>query len=439
MEVKYHKDYRHNYLILKSINTPAGSYRCRMMTDNEIKGLLPCTERHINGEQLFYYEITSKQSLASFYECGGIDMELLCRLFVQLKTTWDALEGFLLEERYLVLHPEFVFMDAEIKEFFFLYYPEEPEEDYLYRLLEFLTEKVDSEDNLAVDAVYKMMELAEKDQFVMDEIIQWFEQDYEEKDKTNKMFEKPFERAPENIQEDGYGEEPLYRNPESCPEEKQEEDISSQHPAVKISIGMLIGNLTAAIIAAAGCILVYLYYELGDREMICLCAAFMASLAVLAFCTVQLFCKKYFPKKRTKENDTLREEYREEKYAFNYFQEERNRQEQEIYGNTVFIPWTESCENKLYGMGKGNKNHIDLNHLPVTVGKLAGSVDMVINEQSISRRHVKFSRENGKVCMKDLNSTNGTFKNGMRLLPNASEILEPGDEIRLGKLKFIYR
>ena len=61
-------------------------------------------------------------------------MELFCRLFVQLKTTWDAMEGFLLEERYLVLQPEFVFMDAETKDFFFLYYPEEPEEDPVHLL-----------------------------------------------------------------------------------------------------------------------------------------------------------------------------------------------------------------------------------------------------------------------------------------------------------------
>ena len=39
----------------------------------------------------------------------------------------------------------------------------------------------------------------------------------------------------------------------------------------------------------------------------------------------------------------------------------------------------------------------------------------------------------------DLNSTNGTFRNGMRLEPNASEIIKPGDEIGIGKLKFIYR
>ena len=108
-------------------------------------------------------------------------------------------------------------------------------------------------------------------------------------------------------------------------------------------------------------------------------------------------------------------------------------------GNTVFIPWTESCENKLYSMDKKNKCHIDLEKLPVTVGKLAGAVDMVINEKSISRMHVKFSKNGNNICITDLNSTNGTFRNGMRLSPNASEVIEPGDEIRLGKLKFIYR
>ena len=64
---------------------------------------------------------------------------------------------------------------------------------------------------------------------------------------------------------------------------------------------------------------------------------------------------------------------------------------------------------------------------------------MVIKEQSISRMHAKFSRNGNSIYVTDLNSTNGTFKNGMRIVPNTSEMIEPGDEIRLGKLKFIYR
>lgn len=435
MEVKYHKDYRHNYLILKSKQTGSDSYQSRMLAGNEIKGLLTCKERHINGEQLFYYEITSKQSLATFYECGGINTELLCRLFARLKMTWDAMSGFLLEERFLVLHPEYVFMDAETKEFFFLYFPQEPEEDYLCSLLEFLTEKVDTGDERAVDIVYKMMELAEREQFVMDEIIQWFEQDYD----TPGCCDKPAEEVYESNHGRVYAQAEL-NDADILYDDGYESDkeVYEQHPAAQITSQQLLVYLVVSVMVMLGSVLVYLNFPLGNREVICLCAVFMIAMAALAFCLVQFLCKRFLPEEKQVKNEEQQSE-KQQIYIPSYQVEEQNNREQPMYGNTVFIPWTESCENKLYGMGKGNKNHIDLNHLPVTVGKLPGSVDMVIDEPGISRRHVKFFRENGCVRMTDLNSTNGTFKNGMRLTPNASEVLEPGDEIRLGKLKFIYR
>ena len=82
---------------------------------------------------------------------------------------------------------------------------------------------------------------------------------------------------------------------------------------------------------------------------------------------------------------------------------------------------------------------IPLQKLPITVGKMAGAVDLVLNEQSVSRLHARISRDGNRFFITDLNSTNGTFRNGMRLEPNAAEIIEPGDEIGIGKLKFIYR
>ena len=84
-------------------------------------------------------------------------------------------------------------------------------------------------------------------------------------------------------------------------------------------------------------------------------------------------------------------------------------------------------------------NHIPLQKLPITVGKMAGAVDLVLNDQSVSRLHARISRDGNRFFITDLNSTNGTFRNGRRLEPNASEIIEPGDEIGIGKLKFIYR
>ena len=107
--------------------------------------------------------------------------------------------------------------------------------------------------------------------------------------------------------------------------------------------------------------------------------------------------------------------------------------------STVFIPWMDNSEHKLYGIGRGNKNHIDLKKCPLTVGKLADMADMVISEESVSRLHVKFTHKNNHYFMQDLNSTNGTYRNGMRLNPNECVPIETGDEIGIGKLKFIYR
>jgi len=39
----------------------------------------------------------------------------------------------------------------------------------------------------------------------------------------------------------------------------------------------------------------------------------------------------------------------------------------------------------------------------------------------------------------DLDSTNGTFLNGMRIMPHQPRILRDGDEIRLGLLKIIVK
>lgn len=126
-------------------------------------------------------------------------------------------------------------------------------------------------------------------------------------------------------------------------------------------------------------------------------------------------------------------------YENTVFEDVEVKQDYKDNSNTVFIPWVENCEHKLYGLGKNNKKHIDLNRAPITIGKLKGAVDIEIPDESISRIHAKLIKKNGKYVLVDMNSTNGTYKNGLRLSPNESVVIEPGDEIGLGKLKFIYR
>ena len=94
----------------------------------------------------------------------------------------------------------------------------------------------------------------------------------------------------------------------------------------------------------------------------------------------------------------------------------------------------------LYGTGNYRGEQISLGELPCVVGKMEEYVDHVLHDASVSRMHARFSLErDGKMYVRDLNSTNGTWLNGERLQPNESRSLQTGDHIRLGKMEFVFR
>ncbi|MBR4277345.1 MAG: FHA domain-containing protein, partial [Lachnospiraceae bacterium] len=64
---------------------------------------------------------------------------------------------------------------------------------------------------------------------------------------------------------------------------------------------------------------------------------------------------------------------------------------------------------------------------------------LVLEDDSVSRLHARIVPEGGGYMLEDLNSTNGTFKNGIRLKPYERRKLVSGDEIRAGSVIIIYK
>lgn len=56
-------------------------------------------------------------------------------------------------------------------------------------------------------------------------------------------------------------------------------------------------------------------------------------------------------------------------------------------------------------------------------------------ENGVSRLHAVIRRNTGGTIVMDLGSSNGTYVNGTRLMPNMEQPLRHGDIISLGKLK----
>jgi pSer/pThr/pTyr-binding forkhead associated (FHA) protein len=73
----------------------------------------------------------------------------------------------------------------------------------------------------------------------------------------------------------------------------------------------------------------------------------------------------------------------------------------------------------------------------VTIGRHASSDVTVTSDLKASRLHAVLEQLPAGWCLRDLNSRNGTFVNGERV--GRDRPLHPGDEIRIGGTRLVYR
>ena len=113
---------------------------------------------------------------------------------------------------------------------------------------------------------------------------------------------------------------------------------------------------------------------------------------------------------------------------------------EEAYGETLYVETGETEQGKIRGLylpdGTLLKN---LQEQEALIGKKKEEADIVLEDASVSRVHAKITKEREYYYLEDMNSTNGTFKNGLRLQPYEKRRLEEGDDIRCGRVLFVFR
>lgn len=473
--IKYYKDLNHNYLIIKDeAGEGRNGYQHKMITANRMKRLLACKIRYVNQECHFYYEISSKQSLTGLFDKRNMDYLQLRRMFECMKEALTELDHYLLNSRCLILLPEYIFGNPETEEYFFLYYPQDAQEGREEKeemkgmqmsLVEFLVEKVEPEQEEAVNAVYKIYELVQDHGFILGEILGLFQEKVPEiKEKVEEIIYREEER-----------EDIPWNAEDVLMECKNGNENDMDAPKHLITAGIL---AFVCMTAAAGVFVLRYFFLLSTEEALLSMAGSVVLMLLSAFLLLYVAFNIY-GRKRYERHE--RHERRER-----HGEEGRGREEKETvpeadpypvsqyaqtgiydktpiygdpgkkeshpyhvsgetaedveYGNTVFLEAAVcKTEHKLYGTNKGNKYHINLERLPCTVGKMAGSVDVVIRDNTVSRIHARFTKQEEGICVTDMNSTNGTFKNGLRLEPNETVVVEQGDELRFGRMTFCYR
>lgn len=359
-------------------------YQYCILNRGGIKGLLSCSLRYLNGLAYLYYDITSRQNITQLYGNRCITRAWLKDFMWSMRQIQMELGRFLLDERNVLWYPEQIFQDLESNIFSFLYIPYYDGESSFLKLLEYLVEHIDYEDEALVECVYKMYEQYERsgDVYLQSQI---FEDAKILSREPDAVIQKPAETVKETVMHKETEEQ------DRCGQEVKKE-IVAEAPAKK-----------------------------GIR---------------------------YLLEGRKRKIRDSRESYRRnmqmamEGYAVAEapVYEEMMTDVEEEYGRTVYIEEAKNVQEivrRLYT--SDGRIVMQLNGETYTIGKKKGEVDLVLEDFSVSRMHARISRENDNVYLEDLNSTNGTYKNGLRMQPYEKRRLEEGDEIKIGKVTLIYR
>lgn len=355
-------------------------YQYCILSRGGIKGLLPCSLRYINGSAYLYYDITSKQNVAQLYRKQPLNREWFRTFFWSYGKIKQELGRFLLDEENIILHPEQIFQDIGSRVFSFLYLPYCEEESGFLQLLDFMLERMDYKDDALVECIYKI---------------------YEQYEQSGEV----------------YLQEKLFEDIRALEEEETQQPIEAEQPPEP---------------------------ELEEREALREVYAPESREKVRSADNAVEKKKVRFFRigKKKKEKEQREAYYREVRASMEGYAvaEDDVDYKDEEYGRTVYIeetPEPGSRIPKLYTPDGRVAAQLDSETL--TVGKQKEEVDFVLEKESVSRVHARIFREGEMVYLEDLNSTNGTFKNGLRLQPYEKRRLEEGDEIRFGRELFIFR
>ncbi len=475
MNYKYYRDLKHNYLVVPAADhTPGDEYQLKILSGGRLTGLLPCDVRNVNGEQFLYYEIGSMQSLRDRYTSRGMNRAQQLQLFSDMKDMLEGLSEYLLGEDGVVFDVDSIFVDLTTGRYSFMFCPFAASEGSFENLTEQLLDMTNAEDEKAATAIYELCEYASERGAMTIEGIERLLKSSEEPPTPKEVPKPTFSQTSPTFS---------YEPEDTCDEESEEDEYeedeeekacfakirSHRNSGIKKAeqrfgerLQLLFAGLFAVLVVAMVCI--RKEFILTRQENYMSMAVMAVSLVSGVLCLVSSFrgnSSKHKPDdeeavihKKISEPEDEEDDEAEEGFAYDYNEPVT----ESAYKTPLRI--TASCSDSgspvdnatialnmeeeisgplnLYSRNLDKTVRICLDNLPITIGKMEGCVDRVLKDMSVSRIHCRIFRDedSGRLALIDLNSTNGTFRNGLKLAPQEKSFIDEGDEVRIGRICF---
>lgn len=417
MNPSYRRDKDHNYMVLDAPQKIRGNeYQVRMMTGNNIPHLLKCHMRMIDGEAVFFYEITGMQPMFRVFEKTAMNQEDIRNILSGIKQALENVERYLLDGNQLLFEPEYLFLDISFREVYMCclpFYQGNMGENFR-KLTEYLLKKTDHSDEAAVLLGYDVYSKTAEENYCLSEVLRSV---YQERrmEKEEIKFEETRE---ENVfEEDFYVEEVSIKEPDV---RGKQEDVRKENVHME---SVLIGKtdveekkirrwipVILSVLAVCGSILILMINGIFSP----------AQVGGVLFAAAAIFVYLFSSSLEKRKGRKHKKSPIQEEAATCVIREGENQ------GTALLV----SLRPEKY-------SNILLYKDEIHIGKEERSADVCIPCSTVSRIHAKIIRREERYYLTDLGSTNGTCINGKRLAPEESVELETGDLVAFAEAEYM--
>lgn len=484
-QVMYESNSSSNYLVLKfDPDVSLNDYQTNMLLNNRINGLLEFNINYAGNHMNCFYNITSKCTLAGFLSRKRFSRNELLITLRSVINNICCLNNFLLYDGSLLLDENYIFVEPENIEVYFVYLPlSNVKNDVKAFFQKLIVELVKFKDEKSDNYVQKILGAIKSELFSLqsfktliesllgEEIRNDREMDGEKGEKTvpdkaiqeksipDKSKPKPALikgniRIPE-ISANSREKEKTDKKRAEVQNSRTDKNIAKSASRTKISKSVLAVLLLQPVFAAAFifCAASDFIKSQGDS------AAAKVLLPGIFISMDILVCR--IMKERMGAAKTV-EPSGEPSGALQYILD-RMRDKKSVNGpETAFpshdkeggeiYPSTEACtyggetvlikRNKAKGVPclkeKGGEELIELDGKSLIVGRMESFVDYTLKSSAIGKIHAELTEENGEIYLMDCNSRNGTYINDNRLIPNTRQKITHCDIVRFANTEFIF-
>lgn len=404
MKVTYRREIKHNYLIIDPEELEWKGYESQMLLRNPVEGLLDFKIRPTEEGVQFYYEITSKQPLIRVLQTQKIKAEEIRSLMIGIFSTLERMEQYLLQEKRVILEPEFLYIDPESFRVGLCLVPgmERDFTEDFSKLLGQIMESVDHQDKESVVLAYGLYQETRKENYGIAGVMEFLSKSYCDESPKEQIELSPMKNQvmmKEDAAQKGAVSEEIRQkavHQNGCPEynfKPERDQIKRQRGNWWVRLRNWFANK----------------FRSGQETD-----------------PVQVSWEMMF---RQEENGNL---YSGE------FPQEISKNENDIMeqGTVLLADLTMDNGCRVLRALDAGEPDISISYYPFIIGKQEHLVDYCLNKDTVSRLHLRIERNGERYQLQDLNSTNGTMLNGKMMNNNETNEIRIGDEISIARYRY---